>query len=88
MKSRILLIIIPILFMFLVNAKFLNQDELEAIDEALEVINCNRTDLNFEKKWGGDKFLLDPVRKSLDEPLELPEISHHLKEKLTSSIVL
>ncbi|MCK4666217.1 hypothetical protein KAU33_05685 [Candidatus Dependentiae bacterium] len=77
------LLIIILIFLTITGAKFLSIEERNAIQDALISINCTPDDLNFNKKWGDGKFILDPVKASLDTPLALPEIAISLKNSLT-----
>ena len=83
-RIKILLIII-LIFLTLTGAKFLSIEERNTLIDALKSINCTPEDLNFNKKWGDGKFILEPVRASLDTPLALPDIAIALKNSLTEN---
>jgi len=47
-------------------------EELAAVNDALAALGMTTADLEFEKKWGGKRFLLDIVGHLLDNPLDNP----------------
>jgi hypothetical protein len=54
---------------------FWTQDELRRIDEGLDVLNCTRKDLGFQKRPIDDPFRLTVVNRILDEPLAIGDVA-------------
>src|SRR5262245_6995805 len=50
---------------------FWTADELRRIDLALDLANCDRKDLGFQKRPIDDPFRLQVVNRALDDPLSL-----------------
>ena len=54
---------------------FWTQDELRRIDQGLDVLNCTRKDLGFQKRPIEDPFRLTVVNRILDEPLAIGQVA-------------
>ncbi len=54
---------------------FWTQDELRRIDEGLDVLNCTRKDLGFQKRPIDDPFRLPVVNQILDDPLSIGPVA-------------
>jgi hypothetical protein len=54
---------------------FWTADELRRIDQALDVLNCTRKDLGFQKRPIDDPFRLKVVNQILDDPLSIGPVA-------------
>src|SRR5262245_14453106 len=54
---------------------FWTADELRRIDEGLDVLNCTRKDLGFQKRPIDDPFRLPVVNQILDDPLSIGPVA-------------
>jgi hypothetical protein len=54
---------------------FWTADELRRIDEGLDVLNCTRKDLGFQKRPIDDPFRLPVVNRILDDPLSIGPVA-------------
>src|SRR5262245_35674890 len=54
---------------------FWTADELRRIDQGLDVLNCTRKDLGFQKRPIDDPFRLPVVNWILDEPLKIGPVA-------------
>ena len=54
---------------------FWTEDELRLVDRGLEVVNCDRKDLAFQKRPIDDPFRLPIVNRVLDDPLSIGPIT-------------